>query len=188
MNIRQFQIDLRPIGRFGRCCIGLGIVLGVYGCYRLYLTSELAASGRRAEALVTYMDHRLRSTDEPIDPWHKEGRYSNRAYRTVVFTDESGRRIVDQPCVSWHHIHRDGLIHPSVVPQAHTATVVYNPADPTRWAFDDFWSLWGLPLLAVVDALGILLFTAAYRAGWIRPLRVRLALRVGGASPQGVRG
>lgn len=188
MNFRRFQIDLRPIGRFGRYCVGLGVVLSVYGCYRLYLTLTLLETGRRAEALVTHMDHRLRSVDEPIEPWHKEGRYSTWAYRTVVFTDATGRRIVDQPFVSWHHIHRDGLIYPSVVPQACTATVLYDPADPARWVFDDLWSLWGLPLLAVGGGLGVLSFTAVYLAGWIRPVRFRLAVRVGGASPDGVGG
>ncbi len=178
MRIARFQLDLSPVGRGRKVYLLLGTLLGLYGGYRMYLTSLLVAGGQAAQARVVYMDHRLRTPDDPIDPWHKEARFSRRAFRTVVFTAGNGLRVVDQPWISWDNYASKGLLSPKRIPQERTAAILYDPSQPARWLFDDITSLWLTPSVCMCLGAALLLFAAAVQQGWIVPPKITLLTKV----------
>jgi len=143
--------------------------LSAYGLYGLDLTGGLISDGKQAAALMTFMDHRLRSADEPVEPWHNEVRWSRRAWRTIAFTADSGERVVSQPMFSLDNIRRRGFIKSKGVPKDEHGFVLYDPADPHRWQFNDVYSLWVLPISAVAVGmtgfliLGLILWHASHR-------------------------
>lgn len=169
---------MSPLGRWGNACLAAAAVVGLYGCYRLYESVELSARGCKATASVFYMDHLARDPNDPLDPWHKEARFSTRAYRTVTFVTDQGLRVVDQSCLSFHNIHRDNsLVSPKIVPRETSAELIYDPADPNRFLFTDGWSLWGFATTCVSTALAWFGYAWAVGSGWIVPPTIRFRLR-----------
>ncbi len=179
-SVRQF--DLSPLRGAGKTCLVASVLIGAYGCFGLQRAIGLATDGRPASARVFYTDHLARSADDPLDPWHREARYSTVAYRTVVFQTGSGERVVDQSYFSFGNIQRDGLISPKVVPQERTASILFDPADPKEWVFEGFYSHWGLPIASLLGALGWGFYALAVGMGWIPVFRLRIAFL--GTRPQ----
>ncbi len=177
MKAKRRKLDLTLTGPLQRYYLVLAAVVASYGVYRLYLTSRLCGFGYRTEAIITYMDHILRSSDEVIEPWHQKVRFCRRAYRTVIFT-AGHRRIVHQSRFSRHNYRSKGFVRWKNVAEDRVATVLYDPANPSCWLFDDPTSLWTTPLSLIGIGVGFLFLSGASQAGWLRPPRLRFAFGV----------
>lgn len=173
-----------------------GTALSAYGLYRLKTTAMFKKTALAATASVIYLDDRLHSPDDPIDPWDNVGPHDRYSYRTIVFNTDTGSRVVWQSRFSstWR-INLWGFYHRTLVPDDETIKILYNPDDPQEWRHATFGGLWAWAIAGLAAGVVLLAFAASLELGYPIAQRIVAAttllaavFRKGALNPANFRG
>lgn len=136
----------------------VGLVCAGYASYHLYRNWTLTDHSERTTATVMYLDRTLSTIGGEISEYDRANEYSESTYKTVVYHTKGGEKIVWQ---SWFGVEGNFWDDESDY-EDQTAAIVYDPADPDYWEYDNFTSMF-------VNWFALLLGGLALMSLWFGP-------------------